>query len=128
MPETSDLRTAALTLLGALADCTLPADLERYINPSIDRVHAALAAEATQPPPDLGRIERERDSLARRCAVRFEETEAALAVVRRLHRARWVPDLDAELWWRGDLRASEPITSAEMAALRRALSTEDDDD
>lgn len=69
---------------------------------------------------EIDRLRRERDSLARRCAVRFEETEAALSVVRR-YDARWTPDLDAGLWWRNDLRVSQPITSAEMTALRRAL-------
>lgn len=69
---------------------------------------------------EIERLRRERDSLARRCAVRFEETETALTVVRQ-YAARWHPEFDTGLWWRNDLRTSRPITSAETAVLRRAL-------
>lgn len=89
--------------------------VERQNTPAPD--WDALLAEAAD---EIERLRRERDSLARRCSVRFEETEAALAVVRQ-YAARWTPDLDTGLWWRNDLRTSRPITSSEMTALRRSF-------
>lgn len=80
----------------------------------------ARLARLDEAADEIERLRRERDSLARRCSVRFEETEAALAVVRQ-YAARWTPDLDTGLWWRNDLRTSRPITSSEMTALRRSF-------
>ena len=72
---------------------------------------------------DVEALRQERDSQARRCANRFEETQAALDVIRWLRAGR-KPDLDTGVWWRNDLRVSWPMTDAHRAALRAAA---DDD-
>lgn len=65
---------------------------------------------------EIVRLRRERDSLARRCARRFEETEVALVVAQRFADG-WTAE--EGLWWRKDLRASEEITEAELDAIGR---------
>lgn len=82
--------------------------------------HLRIENEALR--SQLAAAERERDSLARRCAVRFEETEATLDVVRLLRAGR-KPDLDDGLWWRSDLRVSWPMTPAHRAVLDSADAT-----
>jgi hypothetical protein len=61
--------------------------------------------------------ERERDSLARRLAVRFEETQAAYSVIARML-VGWKPD--GASWWRNSGTTQELITEAEHRALRAA--------